>query len=111
VKLEAILDPANLILLTRNFIEQDYISDERLPSCLVSFFDLTMIYATVMQGERYVFISSLLFEHTCFLLQTAISRVELFAEKEDLLKRLTESGLIKQRIEQIDADRIRENIR
>jgi hypothetical protein len=94
VELEAMLDPANLMLLTRYFIELDYINAEKLPAYLVAFFDLTMLYALLMISDRSGFIGLELLEHACFLAHTAKERVELFAGKEDLLKRLTDNGTV-----------------
>ena len=51
VKLEAILDPANLILLSKNFMEFGYISDEKLPECIVTYVDLCMVYALMFISD------------------------------------------------------------
>ena len=94
VQLEAILDPVNLMLLTRYFIELDYIEAERLPTYLVAFFDLTMLYALVMVSDRAGLVGLELLDHACWLAHTAKERVELFAGKEEELKRLTENGIV-----------------
>ena len=44
-KVEAILDPMNLILLSNQFIEQGFIEDAKIPESLLALIDLALVYS------------------------------------------------------------------
>ena len=51
LKLEESLDPINALFLSREFIEQGFIEEEKLPESLIGFFDLNLVYSTFLQRD------------------------------------------------------------
>ena len=68
VELEAMLDPANLILLTRCFLELDFIADESLTTYIMAFFDMSILYALLMISDKYGLCGLELLDHASFLI-------------------------------------------
>ena len=53
MKLERILGPNNIILLSQQFIEQNYVEDAKLPETLLGFIDVCAVYSVFMDvGAR-----------------------------------------------------------
>lgn len=53
VKLEALLDPMNLMLLSKQFLEQDFISEEKIFGYLIAVFDLSLIYMLFVTRDTW----------------------------------------------------------
>lgn len=104
VKLEAILDPTNLVLLSKNFFELSYIADDKFAEHIVCFFELSLMYALMFISDQYSQVSLELLGHVMYLLWASMKRIELFAGKPELLSRLTENGIIKMLVESIGED-------
>lgn len=85
-KVEAILDPTNLILLTTQFIEQKFVSDDELPRSLIAFFDLTNIYSLLFSSDNKSLIKMNLHKHAIYLVRKIEENLELFRGKDFLMK-------------------------
>ena len=94
-KLETILDVFNLMTLSKNFIEMDFIEEQRLPECLIAFFDLTLIYTMMYSHASKSFAFVDLFQHAKYLVTKVKENIALFRGKTDLLNRLLSNGMIK----------------
>ena len=94
VEVEAILDPMNLILLTKQFIELGFIDDEKFAETIVALVDLTMLYSWIFITDRPTLVSLHLLEHARYLIKAAITKVELFRGKSDFAKRLTSRSIV-----------------
>jgi len=101
LRLEANLDPTNLILLSRQFIEQGYIANERLPQCLEAFVNLSLMYALFFLNDTNSLISLDLFDHTNYMLRQIQSNLHLFAEHTSILTRFTDHRIVRMLLEDI----------
>ena len=81
VKLEAILDPYNLILLSKMFLEIGFIANDQIPSSLVAFVDLCFVYAIMFISDKHSLVSLELLDHVIYLFQAAVGHIHLFAGK------------------------------
>ena len=111
IELEAILDPANLIMLSKNFIELGYLEQNKIAEFIIACIDLCLIYSVLLIHDNQSLISLELFSHVIVLIQAAIKNIELFAGKADLLSRISQSNIIKWLVSFISDDQMRDNMR
>ena len=48
IELEAILDPINLMMLSKNFIELGYLAEDKLAEFIIACVDLSLIYGMLL---------------------------------------------------------------
>ena len=91
MKLERILGPNNIILLSQQFIEQGYIEDAKLPESLIGFIDVCSVYAVTMENSM----RENLLRHARYLLEKVAENLALFRGKEALLEKLLSHKIFK----------------
>ena len=101
VELEAYLDPMNLLLLSTQFIEQNYIEDSKLPEILIAFIDLDLIYAMLLAQDDISRVSLLLIKQAKYHIRKVSDNLELFRGKTNLIKGLFTNGLLKNLITKV----------
>ena len=101
VELEAYLDPMNLLLLSKQFIEQSYIEDAKLPETLIAFIDLDLIYTMLLAQDEISKVSLLLIKQAKYHIRKVSDNLELFRGKTNLIKSLFKNGLLKSLISKV----------
>ena len=93
--LEESLDPVNAILLTREFIEQKFVKEEQLPEALIGFFDINLVYCTILMRNDVGSIREDLLNHMIYLVGKIRQNLEHFRGKTELLTKLLTNKLLK----------------
>lgn len=101
LKLEAYLDPMNLLLLSTQFIEQKYIEDEKMAETLIAFIDLDLVYTMILALDDVSRVSLLLLKQAKYHVRMVMENLEHFRGKAKLLKRLFQNGLLKALISKV----------
>ena len=97
MKLERILGPNNIILLSQQFVEQNYIEEAKLPETLIGFIDVCAVYSVFMDnGTR-----ENLLRHAKYLIDRVSENLALFRGKEALLEKLLSHKIFKSFISKI----------
>ena len=108
--LEESLDPVNAILLSKEFIEQGFIPDEQLPESLIGFFDINLIYNTILLYNLVGTITGDLLNHLVYLTEKITENVQLYRGKTDLLTKLLSNKLLKALFSKIDTNKMKEEM-
>ena len=95
IGLEAILDPMNILLLSKQFLEQGFIEDERLPECLIAFIDLSLVFSLTLASDVNSMIANKLLRHVLYLINKVGENLALFSGKTDMLTKLLSNDLLK----------------
>lgn len=85
----------NILLLTKQFLEQGFIEDERLPECLMAFIDLSLVFSLVLQNDDYSLVSMKLMRHVLYLIKQVGDKIALFSGKTEMLTKLLSNDLLK----------------
>ena len=101
VELEAYLDPMNLLLLSTQFIEQNYIEDAKLPESLIAFIDLDLVYTMLLAQDDISRVSLLLIKQAKYHIRKVSQNLELFRGKTNLIRGLFKNGLLKSLISKV----------
>ena len=97
MKLERILGPSNIILLSQQFIEQNYVEDAKLPETLIGFIDVCAVYSTFMDTAT----RENILRHAKSLIDKVSENLALFRGKEALLEKLLSHKIFKKFISKI----------
>lgn len=104
VKLEALLDPMNLMLLSREFLEQGFVAEDKIFGYLIAVFDLSLIYCLLISRDEYSMQKLALMKHACYIVKQMRERVELFSENTSILEeKVLQSKIIKEMLSKITA--------
>lgn len=102
LKLEEILDPTNVLLLPRQFIEQNYIPEAKLAETLVGFFELSLIYASWFLKDKVSMLKDSLLNETKYFVQNMQQKASIFQGKSDLLNRVLSNKILKTMLQKVD---------
>lgn len=85
----------NILLLSKQFLEQGFIEDERLPECLIAFIDLSLVFSLTLASDVNSMIANKLLRHVLYLINKVGENLALFSGKTDMLTKLLSNDLLK----------------
>lgn len=102
VKLEALLDPMNLMLLSKQFLEQNFVSEDKVFGYLVAVFDLSLIYMLFVTRDSFELQKNALLSHACYIVKQMRERIEVYRGNTSYLEdKVLKSKIVKSLIAKI----------